>query len=174
VKTILVLRLEDCRGQVPSRKTCQTPISSVSWLGIDLMRAGIPVSWFPSAVCCQDQRKCSDWSDWATLTHTMKTSRILLFSLYHQKQAAKWKATALTKGWVTWRSACRVREGYSEGIPGQSLCHKGMTSVNTWRKLFFSVEAESVGSFIWDIWRPWQCSFLKLFPEDYISASWGL
>jgi hypothetical protein len=48
-----------------------------------------------------------------------------------------------------------------------------MTSVNIWRNYFYA-EAESVGSLKWEVWRPWQCPFIWLFPEDYISTFWGL
>jgi hypothetical protein len=78
-----------------------------------------------------------------------------LLALYYQKQAA-----SLTKGCTSWRNACKVRERYSEGVRGQSQCHKGTTSVNIWKKVFYA-EVESVRSFKWVVQRPQQHPFFN-------------
>jgi hypothetical protein len=133
-ETAWLLRPEDWRGQVPSRrrttttKTGSVPLLSVSWQGTDLTRAGIPVLWVPSTVCpCLVISFCCPWPrleemKWLVgLGHHANTVRktlgFCLLALYYQKQAASLtKATSLTKGCITWRSACRVREGHSEGV----------------------------------------------------------
>jgi hypothetical protein len=82
------LRLEDQRGQDPFRKTTEkigsAPLLSVSLLGIDLTGAGVLISWFPSAIRGQDQRKWTNWSDCDHPIDMVNTSRILPIGLLSQ------------------------------------------------------------------------------------------